>query len=160
MWSASIASEETPITQSTIDKSVLGNSAIGTKELPYLLQSIPGVVATSDNGLGIGGDRDGILLLMVISFALFRESKVLQFVIMAIINIFWMKGLGYPVDFLGREWFIPQQAFAMLALIPIWLYNGEQGPYNKTIRRVCYAFYPAHILALVTIGTIAEFCLN
>lgn len=52
--SASIASEETPITQSTIDKSVLENSATGSKELPYLLQSIPGVVATSDNGLGIG----------------------------------------------------------------------------------------------------------
>lgn len=105
-------------------------------------------------------DYYGYGVLMVISFALFRESKVLQFVIMAIINVFWMKGLGYPVDFLGREWFIPQQAFAMLALIPIWLYNGEQGPYNKTIRRVCYAFYPAHILALVMIGTIAEFCLN
>ena len=36
--SASIASEETPITQSTIDKSVLGNNATGSKELPYLLQ--------------------------------------------------------------------------------------------------------------------------
>ena len=50
--------------------------------------------------------------------------------------------------------------FAVLALLPIWLYNGEQGPYNKTIRRLCYAFYPAHILALVMIGWIASFCLN
>jgi len=25
---------------------------------------------------------------------------------------------------------------------------------------VCYAFYPAHIMALVLIGWIAEFCLN
>ena len=40
----------------------------------------------------------------------------------------------------------------MLALIPIWLYNGEQGPYNKTIRRACYAFYPAHIAVLAVLA--------
>jgi hypothetical protein len=62
-----------------------------------------------------------------------------------------MKGLGYPVEILGHEWFVPQQAIAMLALIPIWLYNGEQGPYNKTIRRCCYAFYPVHLLILAGI---------
>ena len=104
--------------------------------------------------LGFLGFTDyyGYGVLMVVGFSVFRESKLLQFVLMAIINVFWMKGLGYPVEILGREWFIPQQAIAMLSLIPIWLYNGEQGPYNKTIRRVCYAFYPAHILILALIG--------
>ena len=97
-------------------------------------------------------DYYGYGVLMVVGFSVFRESKLLQFVMMAIINVFWMKGLGYPVEMLGREWFIPQQAIAMFALIPIWLYNGEQGPYNKTIRRCCYAFYPVHILALALLA--------
>lgn len=52
--SSSRASEETPITQSTIGSNTIEKSVTGSKELPYLLQSVPGVVATSDNGLGIG----------------------------------------------------------------------------------------------------------
>ena len=40
---------------------------------------------------------------------------------------------------------------ALLALIPVWLYNGEQGPHNKTIRRACYAFYPVHMLILAVL---------
>lgn len=52
--SSSRASKETPVTQSTISKEDLENVITGTKELPYLLQSTPGIIATSDNGLGIG----------------------------------------------------------------------------------------------------------
>ena len=112
--------------------------------------------------LGFAGfvDYYGYGILMVVLFHLFRENKLGQLIFMFLVNVVWMKGLGYPVTVLGHEFFLPQQAFAMFALIPIWLYNGEQGPYNKTIRRLCYAFYPAHILALVMIGWIASFCLN
>ena len=33
-------------------------------------------------------------------------------------------------------------------LIPIWLYNGKQGPHSRAIQYACYAFYPAHMLVL------------
>ena len=97
-------------------------------------------------------DYYGYGVLICVMFYVCRKNKLAQLIVMVLLNVFWMKGLGYHVEFLGREWFVPQQAFAVLALIPIWLYNGEQGPYNRTIRRVCYAFYPAHILILNVIG--------
>ena len=100
-------------------------------------------------------DYFGYGILMVILFYMTRTSaagKLVQLLAMYYINVEMMGGLVYPVELLGREWLIPQQGFAMLALIPIWLYNGEQGPYNKTIRRACYAFYPCHILILSLIG--------
>jgi len=108
-------------------------------------------------------DYYGYGILMVILFYMARNTpaeKLLQLIAMYWINFRMMGGLVYPFTLFGREFFFPQQGFALLALIPIWLYNGEQGPYNKTIRRLCYAFYPAHILALVMIGWIARFCLN
>lgn len=39
----------------------------------------------------------------------------------------------------------------MLALIPIWLYNGRQGPHNRLVQYACYAFYPLHILVLAVL---------
>ena len=59
-----------------------------------------------------------------------------------------MGGLVYPVELFGRSFEIGQQMFAVLALIPIWLYDGRQGPHSKAIQYACYAFYPAHILVL------------
>ena len=38
--------------------------------------------------------------------------------------------------------------FAVLALIPIWLYNGRRGPGGTKWQYFGYAFYPAHILVL------------
>ena len=100
-------------------------------------------------------DYQGYGVLMVILFHLTRGmsfAPVLQLAGMVYINVYMMKGLVYPVELLGREWLIPQQAFAVLAMIPIWLYNGRQGITSKGIRRACYAFYPAHIAVLVMLG--------
>lgn len=52
--SSTRASLQTPVTQSNITSESIDNFTIGSRELPYLLQSTPGVIATSDNGLGIG----------------------------------------------------------------------------------------------------------
>lgn len=100
-------------------------------------------------------DYYGFGLLMVILFYVARNApaeKPLQLLAMYWINFRMMGGLVYPFVLFGREFFFPQQGFAILSLVLIWLYNGEQGPYNKTIRRLCYAFYPAHILILALIG--------
>ena len=59
-----------------------------------------------------------------------------------------MAGLVYPIELFGRSLEVGQQMFAVLALIPIWLYDGRQGYHSKAIQYACYAFYPAHILVL------------
>lgn len=97
-------------------------------------------------------------VLTVLVFYLFRGRRwwcfLGQLVCLAVINLELMGGLVYPFELFGREWLLPQQGFALLALIPIWLYRGKQGPYNKTLKYIYYAFYPAHILILGLLGII------
>ena len=59
-----------------------------------------------------------------------------------------MAGLVYPVELFGQTVEIAQQMAAVLALVPIWLYNGRQGYHSKGVQYACYAFYPAHLLVL------------
>ena len=40
------------------------------------------------------------------------------------------------------------ELYAMLALLPIWLYNGRRGFSNRVVQYGFYAFYPVHILVL------------
>ena len=113
-------------------------------------------LSTTLLGFGLGFitfvDFYGYGILMVLAFYFFRGRTywkyILQFLSMAYINVSLMKGLSYEVNLFNKVYWIPQQAFAMLALIPIWLYKGKQGPYNKTIQYVYYAFYPLHLLIL------------
>lgn len=92
----------------------------------------------------------GILMMLV--FYLFRGRRwwcfAGQLICLWYINIEMMGGMVYPIELLGREWIIHQQGFALLALIPIWLYHGKQGLYNKTLKYTYYAFYPVHLLIL------------
>lgn len=64
-------------------------------------------------------------------------------------NVLWtfLIGIGMmiPVSLFGFETEIYKQGFAILSLPFIWLYHGEQGPYNKTIKNVYYWFYPVHL---------------
>ena len=64
------------------------------------------------------------------------------------INIEILSGFSYQVDFMGQTHFIVRQGFALLALIPIWLYRGKQGYHSKSFQYICYAFYPVHLLVL------------
>ena len=51
---------------------------------------------------------------------------------------------------------MPLQGFAVFAMPFLWLYDGTQGPHNKVIQYVCYAFYPVH---LAVIGILALYVL-
>ena len=64
------------------------------------------------------------------------------------INIELLGGFGYEVDLFGTTQFITRQGFALLALIPIWLYRGKQGYHNKILQYGYYVFYPLHLLIL------------
>ena len=57
-------------------------------------------------------------------------------------------GLVYEFSLFGSVVTFPQQGFALLALIPIWLYRGQQGHTSKAFRLFAYGFYPLHLLIL------------
>ena len=91
-------------------------------------------------------------VLTVLTFFFFRErtwwSRLGQLVCLWYINVEMLSGFAYEVAFGGGSLFLVRQGFALLALLPIWLYRGEQGNSSKAFRRFCYEFYPAHLLVL------------
>lgn len=103
-------------------------------------------------------------ILTVLVFYFFRGRKwyhyLLQFVCLAYINLEMLGGLSYVIELFGREVWIPQQGFALLALIPIFLYRGKQGIHSRLLQYSRYAFYPGHLLLLWGIHTLMVFCLN
>lgn len=97
-------------------------------------------------------DYYGVGILTVFVFYFFRKrdwkSLLGQFLCLYILNVQLLGGYYYEVQILGFEIELVQQGFALLALIPIWLYQGRQGIRNKFFQYSCYAFYPAHMLIL------------
>ena len=102
-------------------------------------------------------DYYGFGILMLLLFYIFRNSSrgwIGILLGMIWINGFLMAGQDIPFTLLGHEFFFPQQAFAIFALIPIWMYNGKLGPHNKKIQLAAYSFYPAHMLIITVISKI------
>lgn len=101
-------------------------------------------------------DYYGTGILMVFAFYFFPGKKwwdyLGQFAIMYYLNVEVLGGFYYDVTVFGIHMELVQQAFALLALIPIWLYRGRQGYHSKGFQYFCYAFYPVHMLLLVIIG--------
>lgn len=98
-------------------------------------------------------DYYGWGVAMVLAFYLFR-GRNWPYLLAALywINGVLMEGLVYEFEVLGRMITVNQQAFAVLALIPIWCYRGRQGMSSKAFRTFCYLFYPAHMLILGLLG--------
>lgn len=98
-------------------------------------------------------DYYGAGVLTVFIFYFFRERKwwclLGQILALYWVNVEMLGGLMYPVSLFGVEFELCQQGFALLALIPIWLYRGRQGYHSKPFQYSCYAFYPVHMLLLV-----------
>ena len=100
-------------------------------------------------------DYYGYGIWMVLIFYLSKNIPfgwLLQLAGMIYINWYMIGGLVFQIPAFGRVWQIPEQGLAVLALIPIWLYNGKQGPKNKALQYGCYIFYPLHILILALIA--------
>lgn len=91
-------------------------------------------------------------ILMVLVFYFFKNKKwwcyLGQLVCLWYINFEMLGGFAYEVHILGHTHFIARQGIAVLALIPIWLYKGKQGFYNKKLQYIYYIFYPLHLLIL------------
>ena len=97
-------------------------------------------------------DYNGAGVLTVLAFWLAgklpRFGWAVQLVALGWINLELLGGLNYIVTVGGNEIWVPQQAFALLALIPVWMYNGKRGPGGRVWQYAAYAFYPVHMLML------------
>ena len=90
-------------------------------------------------------------VLTVIAFYLFREgplAKPGQVLSLLLLHMVFFKGEYIPVSLLGHVLELRTQGFALLALLPIWLYNGRKGGGGRALQYGSYAFYPAHMLLL------------
>ena len=116
---------------------------IGTALLGCLL----GIITFVDYNHG------GVLIILM--FYVFRERKwwalLGQIVCLYFISVEVISGQFIPIELFGKTFELVVQSFCVLALIPIWLYQGKQGPYNKAIRYLYYGFYPAHLLLFALI---------
>ena len=100
-------------------------------------------------------------IYMILVFYFFRGHKWYHFVGQLIclwsINVELLAGLDYVIPIGEYTFYLTRQGLALLSLIPIWLYNGKQGYYNKYIKYFYYSFYPLHILILYGIKLLYSF---
>ena len=89
--------------------------------------------------------------LTVIMFYLFRNfpfAWVAQLIAMLLMNLILFEGQTIPVEIFGYTKEFATQGFAVLALIPIWLYGGKKGKSSKFMQYGFYAFYPVHMIII------------
>lgn len=85
----------------------------------------------------------------VVLFYLMRNTSKLWLLFAMV----WFHGIAFggasvSLHLFGIHLGLPIQSFAVFALIPIWLYNGEKGSGGKTFQLMGYCFYPVHMLLL------------
>ena len=121
------------------------NASITVNKLGYVMQNnqIVGTIGMVDYyGSGV---------VTVLIFYLCRQIPygwIGEVAGLAFLNCKLLGGMTIPLTLGSWTLEFPEQGLALLALIPIWLYNGRQGVHNKAIQYACYLFYPAHMLIL------------
>ena len=99
-------------------------------------------------------DYGGMGVLTVAVFCVFRDiplARLGQAVCLLLLNMVLFRGEYISLELFGRVLEIQTQGFALLALVPIWLYGGEKGRGGRVLQYGSYAFYPLHMLALYLI---------
>lgn len=137
---------------------------IGWLPLSLVVTALAGYVAFWANT-----DYNYIGVLMVLGFYYFRGQGALhrlgQALMMFLTNIIlasirWYQDIPFVLQDFGLYWntygmqIIPSQIWAVLALIPIWSYNGQAGHRSKASQAGAYLFYPVHMLALGFLGQV------
>ena len=100
-------------------------------------------------------DYYGVGVLTPLVFYAFRGRNwrcfLGQLACLYLLHVRLLGGYFYEISIAGFQVQLVQQGLALLALIPIWLYQGRQGPHSRAFQIVCYGFYPAHMLVLYAI---------
>ena len=143
-----------PFHQNTVFTLLLGLWAISgldrARQEPTPRRIILGLLTLAAACLlgGIGFVDYGVMgVLTVVLFYLLRDfplAWLAQLAAIVLLNIVFFKGQTIPL--LGFDF--PTQGFAVLALVPIWLYNGKKGFGGKGFQWASYLFYPVHLLVL------------
>lgn len=143
-----------PFHQNTVFTLLLGLWAISgldrARQEPTPRRIILGLLTLASACLlgGVGFVDYGVMgVLTVVLFYLLRDfplARLAQLAAMVLLNIVFFKGQTIPL--LGFDF--PTQGFAVLALVPIWLYNGKKGFGGKGFQWASYLFYPVHLLVL------------
>lgn len=133
-----------------LEKVKAGNS------LPkYILASVGAALVGMIIGTLTMVDYYGVGVWVVLMFYFCRKrtplNLVLQLVFMYVVFVQMIGGYYYPITIFGHEFEFLQEAFSLLALIPIWLYNGKKGYKATWFKYFCYGFYPGHFLILYVI---------
>lgn len=117
-----------------------------------ILVAITTVVIAYIGGIITFVDYYNAGILMVLAFYFFRGKNWWnyfgQLLCMWYLNCEILKGYQYEINLFGNTLFIERQAFALLALIPVWFYKGKQGYHSKSLQAIYYVFYPLHLLIL------------
>lgn len=92
----------------------------------------------------------GVLTVLLFRFFPCRGLKnfFCQLAGMYVINVSLLGGYYYETALFGFRLELVQQGFALLALLPIWLYSGKRNTDDRFFKYFCYAFYPGHMLLL------------
>ena len=88
-------------------------------------------------------------VMTVVAFYVFRNgrfAKIGQFFSLLLLNVVLFEGQSFAL--FDGAYYLPTQVFALLALIPIWLYDGSKGIGGKRFQHAAYLFYPVHLLIL------------
>lgn len=150
-----------PFHQNTVFTLLLGLWAISALDSAKTLRTRPaaakaGFILLATYLLGLLGfvDYGWKGVMTVVAFYVFHEgrfAKVGQLISMLLLNVILFEGQMIPL--FGGAYELPTQAFALLALLPIWLYDGRKGFGGKAFQYAAYLFYPVHLLALHLIRT-------
>ena len=131
---------------------LIEKSRLHFQPLPAMLVSVGIVLLGFVLGFVTMIDYYGVGVLTVLMFYIFRnrnwKSRLCQFLCLYMLNVEMLGGYYYVVHLFGHDIEVVQQGFALLALIPIWLYQGRRGIYSKAFQYFCYAFYPVNMLLL------------
>ncbi|MDO4197952.1 MAG: TraX family protein [Erysipelotrichaceae bacterium] len=97
-------------------------------------------------------DYNIIAIPTVLTFYFFHERKwwslLCTIIMLYYLNVYLLGGYYYPINIFGFYFELDEQSLALLSLIPIYLYKGEQGYHSKWFTYFSYLFYPVHMLIL------------
>lgn len=99
-------------------------------------------------------DYGAMGVLTVVVFYIFKNrpfSWLFQLISLFLLNVYFFNGMFIPIEIFGKVYEFQTQGFAILALIPIYLYNGRKGSGGNFLKYGMYIFYPLHMLILYLI---------
>ncbi len=118
----------------------------------YLLHSMDSAIKGKRNMFGLLADIIIVLTMSTILHVDYGIYGILTIVIFYLCNFKKSVMMLFLLNLIYIGSFHPIQILCLLALVPIYFYNGERGKKLKKINM--YVYYPAHLLLLLIISKV------